>query len=43
MKNYAESVDNYLQGFQWNDMKYRTDKSLREICDIIVQVINKYL
>jgi len=35
-----KSVDNYLQGFQWNDMKYRTDKSLREICDIIVQDVN---
>ncbi|OUM59267.1 hypothetical protein PIROE2DRAFT_21266 [Piromyces sp. E2] len=35
-----KSVDDYLQSFQWNDMKYRTDKSLREICDIIVQDVN---
>jgi len=35
-----KTVDNYLKGFQWNDMKYRTDKSLREICDIIVQDVN---
>jgi len=35
-----KTVDNYLQAFQWNDMKYRTDKSLREICDIIVQDVN---
>ncbi|KAI9193600.1 ATPase, V1 complex, subunit C [Polychytrium aggregatum] len=34
-----KSIDNYLRGFQWNAMKYRTDKSLRELTDLITQEV----
>jgi hypothetical protein len=29
----------YLKEFRWNSMKYRTDKSLKEITDVILQVL----
>lgn len=35
---YAETVDQYLNSFQWNGMKYRTDKSLQETTQTLVQV-----
>lgn len=31
----GKSVDDYLHSFHWNSMKYRPDKSLREILEII--------
>ncbi|KAJ3019931.1 hypothetical protein HKX48_001575 [Thoreauomyces humboldtii] len=36
-----KSIDAYLRGFQWNSMKYRTDKGLRELADLIVQEVNQ--
>ncbi|KAI8912114.1 ATPase, V1 complex, subunit C [Powellomyces hirtus] len=36
-----KSIDAYLRGFQWNSMKYRTDKGLRELSDLIVQEVNQ--
>ncbi|KAF9577321.1 Vacuolar ATP synthase subunit C [Lunasporangiospora selenospora] len=30
-----ENIDNYLKTFQWNTMKYRTDKSLVELAEIL--------
>lgn len=30
-----ETIDNYLKTFQWNTMKYRTDKSLVELAEIL--------
>ncbi|KAI9007757.1 ATPase, V1 complex, subunit C [Hyaloraphidium curvatum] len=33
-------VDAYIKGFQWNSMKYRTDKTLRELCDTINLEVN---
>ncbi|KAJ3136534.1 hypothetical protein HK100_001677 [Physocladia obscura] len=35
-----QSIDQYLKGFQWNTMKYRTDKSLRELTDLVSQEVN---
>ncbi|KAJ3014357.1 UNVERIFIED_CONTAM: Vacuolar ATP synthase subunit C [Siphonaria sp. JEL0065] len=35
-----KSIDQYLKSFQWNTMKYRTDKSLRELTDLISQEVN---
>ncbi|KXS17787.1 ATPase, V1 complex, subunit C [Gonapodya prolifera JEL478] len=35
-----KSVDQYLLSFQWNSMKYRTDKTLREITDTISQEVS---
>ncbi|KAI9336087.1 ATPase, V1 complex, subunit C [Obelidium mucronatum] len=35
-----KSIDQYLKSFQWNTMKYRTDKSLRELTDLITQEVN---
>lgn len=32
-------MDAYIKGFQWNSMKYRTDKTLRELCDTISQEV----
>ncbi|TPX33282.1 hypothetical protein SeMB42_g07503 [Synchytrium endobioticum] len=34
-----KSLHQYLHGFQWNTMKYRTDKSLRELADTIIQEV----
>ncbi|KAJ3202814.1 hypothetical protein HDU67_000260 [Dinochytrium kinnereticum] len=33
------SIDQYLKTFQWNTMKYRADKSLKELTDIISQEV----
>ncbi|KAF9436421.1 Vacuolar ATP synthase subunit C [Entomortierella beljakovae] len=30
-----KTIDNYLKTFQWNTMKYRTDKSLVELAEIL--------
>ncbi|KAJ3196728.1 hypothetical protein HK101_007960 [Irineochytrium annulatum] len=35
-----KSIDVYLKSFQWNTMKYRIDKSLRDITDLITQEVN---
>ncbi|KAJ3190919.1 hypothetical protein HDU82_003778 [Entophlyctis luteolus] len=35
---HTESIDQYLKTFKWNSLKYRTDKSLRELTDLITQV-----
>ncbi|KAJ3343385.1 SPS-sensor component ptr3 [Gonapodya sp. JEL0774] len=35
-----KSVDQYLMSFQWNSMKYRTDKTLREITDAVSQEVS---
>ncbi|KAJ3290785.1 Vacuolar ATP synthase subunit C [Rhizoclosmatium sp. JEL0117] len=35
-----KSIDQYLKAFTWNTMKYRTDKSLRELTDLISQEVN---
>ncbi|OZJ02534.1 hypothetical protein BZG36_04135 [Bifiguratus adelaidae] len=32
-------VDQYIKTFEWNSMKYRTDKSLQEIADILNQEV----
>jgi hypothetical protein len=34
-----ESIDQYITTFQWNTMKYRTDKSLQETTATLSQVI----
>jgi len=36
-----ETIDNYLKTFQWNTMKYRTDKSLVELAEILNTVRKK--
>ncbi|KAJ3167160.1 hypothetical protein HDU88_002497 [Geranomyces variabilis] len=36
-----KSIDAYLRGFQWNSMKYRTDKALKELADLIIQEVNQ--
>ncbi|KND02766.1 H(+)-transporting V1 sector ATPase subunit C [Spizellomyces punctatus DAOM BR117] len=36
-----KSIDAFLRGYQWNSMKYRTDKSLRELTDMILQEVNQ--
>lgn len=35
-----KSIDNYLKSFQWNSMKYRTDKSLKELLETLTHEIN---
>ena len=35
---FAETIDNYLKTFQWNAMKYRTDKSLVELAELLNNV-----
>ncbi|KAJ3070092.1 hypothetical protein HDU98_006854 [Podochytrium sp. JEL0797] len=35
-----KTIDQYLKSLQWNTMKYRTDKSLRELTDLIGQEVN---
>ncbi|KAL1921837.1 uncharacterized protein VTP21DRAFT_10479 [Calcarisporiella thermophila] len=35
-----KTVDQYLKTFQWNAMKYRTDKSLSEIVELLSQEAN---
>ncbi|KAJ3188827.1 hypothetical protein HDU85_004541 [Gaertneriomyces sp. JEL0708] len=36
-----KSIDAYLKTFQWNNMKYRTDKSLRELTDMLLQEVTQ--
>jgi V-type H+-transporting ATPase subunit C len=33
-----EPIDQYISTFQWNTMKYRTDKSLQETTATLSQV-----
>ncbi|KAI8850606.1 hypothetical protein BC829DRAFT_389196 [Chytridium lagenaria] len=33
------SIDQYLKTFQWNTMKYRADKSLKELTELIAQEV----
>lgn len=35
-----KSVESYVKSFQWNTMKYRTDKALAEITETIVGEVN---
>ncbi|KAI8099298.1 uncharacterized protein BX664DRAFT_381875 [Halteromyces radiatus] len=35
-----KSIDQYIRGFQWNTMKYRTDKSLQETTATLSQEVN---
>lgn len=35
-----EPVDQYLRTFQWNKVKYRADKSLAELIDLLHKVGN---
>lgn len=37
----AEPVDQYLRTFSWNKVKYRADKSLGELMDLLQKVINQ--
>lgn len=41
-KNQIETVDQYISTFQWNSMKYRTDKSLQETTALLTQVMFIY-
>ena len=34
----AEPVDQYLRTFSWNKVKYRADKSLGELIDMLQKV-----
>lgn len=34
----AEPVDQYLRTFAWNKVKYRADKSLKELIDLLQRV-----
>lgn len=34
----AEPVDQYLRTFSWNKVKYRADKSLSELIDLLSKV-----
>lgn len=34
----SESVDQYLKTFQWDTMKFRAEKSMQEIAEILNQV-----
>ncbi|KAI9098076.1 ATPase, V1 complex, subunit C [Phlyctochytrium arcticum] len=36
-----KSIDSFLRAFHWNSMKYRTDRSLRELSDMILQEVNQ--
>lgn len=35
---FAEPVDQYLRTFSWNKVKYRADKSLSELIDLLSKV-----
>lgn len=35
---FAEPVDQYLRTFSWNKVKYRADKSLSELIDLLQKV-----
>lgn len=34
----TEPVDQYLRTFQWNKVKYRADKSIGELIDLLKKV-----
>lgn len=36
-----ETLDHYYSTFQWNSLKYRTDKSLKEIVESISIDVNQ--
>ncbi|RKO89032.1 ATPase, V1 complex, subunit C [Blyttiomyces helicus] len=36
-----KSIDSYMRNYTWNTMKYRVDKSLREIADTIMTEVNQ--
>jgi V-type H+-transporting ATPase subunit C len=36
--HYLEPVDQYLRSFQWNKVKYRADKSIADIVDLLQKV-----
>lgn len=38
----AEPADQYLRTFQWNKVKYRADKSLLELIDLLQKVRRSY-
>lgn len=38
MLTFAEPVDQYLRTFSWNKVKYRADKSLSELIDLLQKV-----
>lgn len=38
-----EPVDQYLRTFQWNKVKYRADKSLAELIDLLHKVCGCHL
>lgn len=38
---YIEPLDQFIATFQWNTMKYRTDKSLQETTATLNQVREK--
>ncbi|KAH6599590.1 hypothetical protein BASA50_002932 [Batrachochytrium salamandrivorans] len=35
-----KAIGSYLKSFQWNSMKYRVDKTLREIADTVAQEVS---
>lgn len=37
-----ETIDNFLKTFQWNTMKYRTDKSLVELAELLNNVRRRF-
>lgn len=38
MLGNPEPVDQYLRTFAWNKVKYRADKSLKELIDLLQRV-----
>lgn len=38
-----ETIDNFLKTFQWNTMKYRTDKSLVELAELLNNVRRRFI
>lgn len=39
--NIVESPGQYLDGFRWNNLKYRTDLAVREIADVLLSEVNQ--
>lgn len=39
-KTITGPVENYLMSFQWNKVKYRADKPISELIDILQKVIH---
>lgn len=37
--SYTEPVENYLRTFTWNKVKYRADKSVGELIDLLQKVL----